>query len=446
MPIYALNGKDEMSVKLRLFSLLLVIVLLAVLVPAPVSAASNSTSTKATGKVIETQIRNIYAKCLRGSGRPSFHGYCGSLVSWQLYYLGVDRYRHGGNGNQIYDIYADKSITCGGYKVKAYPVSEYTMEGALNAITANGTMDAYNIMVGFQRTNTDAGKIYGHALLIHAILDGQVYFMESFDCAAPGSRVPQGSPVKCTIEEFCEFYESWTEFEGIIHFGLKSFTPLCTEYPASMSVMTIADTTVYQQPFDEKTYKNVPALVDIAMGERLVVTGLYQTPEGANWYQVEINGQTGYVKPDVVTDISTIEDVVEVSGLELPVVHSKGRKLGVSGKISGGHWGIDNVTVRIYGDTDTPIREAVIEGSGAELDIANKIDSTLETETLKVGSYRITVTAQLSIYEVVDGELIPTIATMELNSSAFAVVDIPRASLRAVESRENWINWLHAGM
>jgi hypothetical protein len=56
--------------------------------------------------------------------------------------------------------------------VKAYPASQYTLLDALNTITRNGTLDVYNILVGFQRTNTQLGSIYGHALLIHGIIDG----------------------------------------------------------------------------------------------------------------------------------------------------------------------------------------------------------------------------------------------------------------------------------
>ena len=64
---------------------------------------------------------------------------------------------------------------------------------------------------------------------------------------------------------------------------------------------------------------------------------------------------------------------------------------------------------------------------------------------LAADNYRITIGAELSIYEVVDGEVVPTIASMELNDSAFTVVDVPKASLNALESRENWINWLNTG-
>lgn len=426
--------------KLRVIAALLVLVLLAALIPAPVSAASSDDR----GETIKKQIRTLYSKCLRGSGRPSFHGYCGSLVSWQLYYMGVDRSRHGGNGNELFDYYKDRTVTCGGYKVKAYPATEYSMRMALDAITANGTMDAYNIMLGFQKTNTAAGQKYGHALLIHAILGDTVYFMESFDCAAPGSRVPQGKPVVCTVEEFLEFYEDWTTFEGAILFGLKAFTPLCEEYSASMSVLTLEDIDIYQQPFDEKTFQNKPVLMEIEKGQRLIVNGLYQTPAGKNWYQVEINDQLGYVDPASVTGIVSFAHELDVSGLELPSVHNRGEKLELTGSVSGGNWGVDNVTVRFCDMDGNVVRENVVPGCGTQLEIRECLEKAIDSDPIPSGYYRVHITAELSIYEVVDGELVPTTVTLELKNGNINMRNIPHASRQALESRENFIHWLGA--
>jgi hypothetical protein len=46
------------------------------------------------------------------------------------------------------------------------------------------------MVVGFQKTNTAAGSIYGHALVVHAILDGIVYFVECYDSAVGGRYWP----------------------------------------------------------------------------------------------------------------------------------------------------------------------------------------------------------------------------------------------------------------
>jgi len=428
-------------VKLRLISLLLTIVMLVLMLPVSVSAEK---TTEEKGAEIKKQIRTSYTKCIKASGRSSFDGYCGSYVTWHLYVLGVDRSRHGANGNDVYDQYKDVKLTCGGHVAQAYSAKNYDIESGLNKITANGTMDAYNIVVGFHKTKSEAGQKYGHAVFIHAILDGMVYFSESYDCLAPGYRVAEGQPMVISISRFAQYYNSFSEFEGIVHFGLKSFTPLCDEYPASMTVMTTADATVYEQPFDGSTSQNTVVLTTAAKGSRLVVTGLYQTPEGIHWYQTDVNGRIGYFRSDVATNLAPIQDAVSITGFDMPSVLSKGTKLNIAGQISGGNWRVDNATVRIYDAENNLVREAMVQGSTTDLDITRQLDSTLQTDTLAEGRYRITIISEMTACYVENGQIVSNVATLELHTSTFSVVDVPRGSLNAVASRENWINWLHA--
>lgn len=428
--------------KLRLISLLLTIAMLVLMLPVSVSAEK---TTQDRGAEIKKQIRTSYTKCVKASGRSSFDGYCGSYVTWHLYVLGVDRSRHGANGNDVYDQYEDIKLTCGGHVAQAYSGKNYDIESGLNKITANGTMDAYNIVVGFHKTKSAAGQKYGHAVFIHAILDGMVYFSESYDCLAAGYRVPEGQPMVISISRFAQYYNSFAEFEGIVHFGLKSFTPLCEEYPASMTVMTTGDATIYEQPFDGSTSQNTVVLTTAAKDTKLVVTGLYKTPEGINWYQTDVNGRIGYFRADTVTSLASIQDAVSITGFDMPNVLSKGAKLNVTGQISGGNWRVDNAVVRIYDAENQLVREAAVEGSETVLDITRRLDSTLQTDTLAEGRYRITITSEMTACSVVDGQIVSNVVTLELHSSTFSVVDVPRGSLNAVASRENWINWLHPG-
>ena len=214
---------------LRILSLALAILLMATAVtPPPVDAAALDSAQ------IKTQIKNTYKKVARFFGRNSMDGYCGAYVSGQLYMMGINKDLIGGDGKDQYDTFKNLTFTSGGYRVKAYPASAYDLKTALNTITKNGTQNAYNILVGFQKTRSSAGQRYGHATVIHAILDGKVYFSESYDMGYKGKSYREGTPVVLSINDFAAYYAATTtQLDGVIHFGLKTYAESCTFYSAS---------------------------------------------------------------------------------------------------------------------------------------------------------------------------------------------------------------------
>ena len=127
---------------LRILSLALAILLaVSVAVPSPVTAAA----TKADE--IKQQIRNTYKNARSYYGWKSFDGYCGAFVNAQLYLMGITSNVIGTDGKDAYNAFNRKSVTSGGYSVKAYPAKTYSLKSALNDITKNGTQNAYYILV-----------------------------------------------------------------------------------------------------------------------------------------------------------------------------------------------------------------------------------------------------------------------------------------------------------
>ena len=157
--------------KKRVLSLVLVILMMVTLVP--VSGLADK-----SGSEIKQQIKDIYAAAYNQRG-GSFDGWCGAYVEYQLKLLGINTGFEGGNGNNQFDYYKNKSTTSGGYSVTAYPASSYSLRAALNSISQNGSKNAYNILCGFEVGSGSAGAAYGHVMFIHAIIGGQVYFSES---------------------------------------------------------------------------------------------------------------------------------------------------------------------------------------------------------------------------------------------------------------------------
>ena len=124
------------------------------------------------------QIQDTYAAARKRSHRKSFKGYCGAYVANQLVILGINTSYLSGSGKNTYDIYRNMDCTEGGYDVTAYSGKQYSLREAMEAILREDPA-ARNILVGFQRGVSSSGKKYGHALFIHGVLDGKVYFSDS---------------------------------------------------------------------------------------------------------------------------------------------------------------------------------------------------------------------------------------------------------------------------
>ena len=193
----------------RILTFILAFTLLICVLPQPESHAAQTEEYRVTQLVEST-----YKAALKAVGRQSFRGWCGSAVDWQVQTLGITTKVVGANGNDQYDKYKNSAYSSGGYRIKAYPASSYDLKEALNAISDNGTKNAYNILVGFQKTNTTAGQKYGHVVFIHAILDGIVYFTESFSITIAGKKYAEGKCVAVTIDQFAYHYNRWTILDG----------------------------------------------------------------------------------------------------------------------------------------------------------------------------------------------------------------------------------------
>ena len=171
---------------------------------------------------IKNQINKTYETARMQFGK-SFNGWCGEYVGRQLRILGICNSEPFYNGNNYYDNYKNLNITSGGYLVTAYaPVKAITRSNTnanllsfMNTITSNGTIDVYNILLGFQSSDNDGGN--GHVLFIHAILDGMVYWSES-GSAGSDFKYIEGKPIVQTIEAFARYYGYWTTYEGAIVF------------------------------------------------------------------------------------------------------------------------------------------------------------------------------------------------------------------------------------
>lgn len=398
----------------RLLALALCAIIMLSVLPVTAFAAENE------GQKIVSQISSTYGKILSATGTEDMAGYCGLMSSYQLYFLGVDKYMNAHNGKDEFDAYKDLTVTTGGHRVNAYSAEEYTLEQALNAITNNGTRNAYNILLGFHSTTTEEGSLYGHASVIHAIIDGTVYFMENFDSSIGGA---EGTPIKCSIESIAQFYSGWTSFEGAVEFGQKPYTYACESFGTSLFVRALQDTQMLSQPCltdcqEVYTYvmRTVPA------GERLEVTGLYRNPQEQFFYEISDCGAVGYVPAEQMGLVRTNYEDVTARGVDAPNKLELGQDVELTGKVYAGSGELLGVSVVVSDADGEKVFSWETEAKGESLDLQKSdMNKALDFGTLPEGAYTYEIFVNGIKHVLEDGQVTAQPQTCRVWHSRFTV-------------------------
>lgn len=406
---------------LKLVSLVLTFILAATVVLPPVVSAAATTPSQ-----IIQQIKRTYSKSRSSFGR-SFDGYCGTLTGYQLYYMGLTTGKDRQNGKDGYDNYCNQEYSSGGYRIKAYSGKRWTLREALDHITEGGTKDAYNILVGFESTPSRAGRRYGHSCVIHGIIDGKVYFMESYSVYLNGTRYKEGAPISCTIAEFCAYYKSTTtKFDGVIHFGAKDYADLCETYPTSFEALVYQEAQLMSQPCTEQVDEASELLDSLAPGQKLQISGLLKNEEGEYWYKTE-GDVSGYVRAETVQVSRFLYDDVTVENIKAPSALRQGRSFNIKGQIETGSNGIYSVRSQVFSlndETQEPVFTTadLVESDHYSLKNSN-ISDDLAFRELPLGSYRFELAAVIGSYYVGLGQLQVHWETVSLWNSEFQVTE-----------------------
>ncbi len=291
-----------------LLALLLVTAAMSVLItPIEADAAKAMTVEELKENVIFS-----YEQAKKLSGRSSFNGYCGTMVGYQLKGLGINTNLWAVDGNKHYDHYINMKETSTGYKITCYSASSGTIEQIINSITKNGTVDAYNLLVGFQKGSTSsAGQTYGHVMFINGIIDGTVYFCESYNATIGGKWYKEGTVISCSISTFANYYKNaCTQFEGIVHFGWpcecekynsdgtcsncgQPFNYESTKKDVSGIYAIIDETCPSTEPYEAKRDSSIT----LKLGTQVELIGKYTNAFGNTWYKVsyDYGRKTGFV-------------------------------------------------------------------------------------------------------------------------------------------------------
>lgn len=382
---------------LKLVSLALAfLIAITVTVPGSVKAEDSG------AQQIEKQIKRTYSKALSMFKRSSFDGYCGTLTGYQLYILGVTAQPDLRNGKDGYDTYCNQKVSSGGYGIRAYGARNWTLREALDDITNHGTRDAYNILVGFQATPSARGGRYGHSCVIHAIIDGQVYFMESSAVKLNGVRYPEGTPISCSIEDFCTYCKkTTTKFDGVIHFGAKEYVDLCQSYPSNFYGAALEAAELRGQPCTAESDESSELVATLTPGQQLHVTGTVENTQGEFWYQLE-GELCGYVRAEQVQVRQFLFDDITVEKVKTPTVLTQGKDFQIKGEIISEQNTLHTVRVQIYRMDGEMMEQAcaaydIVDGKLYNLS-GSLLSEKLELKDLEPGNYRFELAAVIGNY------------------------------------------------
>ncbi len=420
----------------KFFAGMLCLGLLLAVLPLGVFARKTDDAVLTPVEQTKQDARRSYYRSRGTAGKTSFHGTCGLMVSHQLYNLGINTWRIVFDGNDQFDYYRDLQKTTGGYYIKAYGAEDYSLEQALMAVTNNGTRVVRNILVGFQWTNTAAGAIYGHTVLINGIIDGVVYFVESFHCPLGG---PEGTVIDCTIEEFAKYYDKWTSFEGLIHFGSGRYYQVCPSTATDLTVQARFSTTLRSEPA-VIGQRDCVRLRNVAAGERLRAVAIYHD-DHTQYYCVQTNEGVGYIAAGAVSLLQVNAEGVGISEFGLSRRIKWGQQPVFQGTATDDSGQIVSIEVCITDENGQLVRREVQEAENGQVQLAALRDA-LCFDLLEQGVYQIDVYAARGCSAVVGSATGMYYTRVPLCSRTLQVGGNPRDALQsnvpAEESRDGW--------
>lgn len=399
--------------------LCLALSMLLVLSALPVQA------TKTEEELLCETIEEEYIAAIADSGMESLAGYCGLLASYQLYYRGINSWLRTANGNDHYDIYIEDALTSGGYGHREYNSTNFSMEEALNFACRSGAQDVYNALVCFQYTNTEAGQKYGHVVFIYAILDGVIYFTESFDLDYYHTA---GMAMTMTVSEFVSYYKPWTTFEGLVVFGKKDYTDNCTAYSTNLFVEVTEEAELTSEPCTlRSTEAACMQLRHVMPGERLHATGLYKNTVGTYYYRIQDGTQTGYIPAKQVSILRVNFEDVALAEPAVPEALTAGEDFTVNGDVSARYSGLTAVRIELCNESGEMVQgySQTMLGTACNLDEGG-FNSLLNFAELEEGYYTYSIYADsVNHYLMDDGKIFNYTDNRCLLTTQFRVGDLP---------------------
>lgn len=371
----------------RIVALLLAALLLLPALPQNAHGADRKALMTLAQQVSKEAVESFEDSCI-SADRLSFHGFCGLMVSHQMYNLGINKYLTVNDGNKQFDYYCQRKKTTGGYSITPYYGELFTLREALDAVSDNGKRSVRNVLVGFEWTSTSAGAEYGHTVFINGIVDGMVYFVESFDCAIGGKLHLEGQLICVSIETFANYFDNWTQFDGLIHFGNGTFEEVCPRKDTAVYVQARFDSVLRSQPCVVGDWK-CKEIRTVDAGERLFATAVYEGDRGL-YYRVQTDEGSGFISASAVSLLQTDEEDLRLEGLQISSQLVQGSDVTLSGTVISRTENLSAVEVSVTNRVGIRAAYAVVPCDGDETQL-EVLKPSLQLEKLPAGWYTVEI-------------------------------------------------------
>ena len=392
-----------------------------------------------TASDIIKQIEFTYSWAKRYTGYTTFKNYCAHYVNTQLLLMGINTRYVGGNGNDEYDNYKDLSYTGGGRKVHNYPATNSTFKKTLEKIASMGDV-VTDVLVGFQWTSTTAGKKYGHSFLIHGIIDGYVYFSDSFNLTIGGKYYKEGQAIKCTIDELVAYYgraDAYT-LEGLIWFENEALTAAIGGSSGDdVPIVNDEKSGIYNITYSAgMRLRSGPGTGYKSLDVIPAGTDIFVTEISGDWGYTYYNGQLGWVcLPTYTRRKSDLPQFLVDTYEGSSVTSRKGYTSLASAVLAASN--TDKYNYTIIATSNVTLTSKIVLGMGVTLALgANSLDFGKYSLTLSGGTVRSSTSLTAlknsgNVSETVSGgEYIYTSHTLDMAFTAMSLVLGDNISLR----------------
>lgn len=236
---------------------------------------------------IKKEVKSTYSAALSLAGRRSFHGSCNLATAYQLRARGIysGDLDYSGAGGKWYNYFKDVKRTSGGY----------------NVITIGGKNCLYELVETYGDPVYDIVYDLGtggrsgnqHVLYIRAIIDGYVYFADSFACTYGTTYYPEGACTVLTLEKFISAYKGMNgNAYGCVYFSKDKTAEHLDGNNRELSTGSyiITASSLNIRSGAGTGYKSLGLIPN---GETVTVTEIKD-----NWGKTTYNGITGWISLD----------------------------------------------------------------------------------------------------------------------------------------------------
>ena len=252
-----------------------------------------SVSASAYNSDLLQSITANYDSALALAGRRSFHGRCNLATAYQLQAMGIYQgdLDYSGTGSSWHTYFKDISTTSGGYNIVTISGSD-----CLYDLVERYGNEIYNVAYSLGTGGTSGDE---HVLYIRAIIDGNVYFADSFGTYYNRKHYSEGTGTVLPLDTFVAEYK---RMNGNAY-GCVYFTKDKTEHLAG-SKENPADWQNDDRRFIEGKYIVSSAVLKVREKPALHSKSLTSIPHNKkinvtqivdNWGKVEYNGKTGWI-------------------------------------------------------------------------------------------------------------------------------------------------------